>query len=641
MVSTLCILFVFALSLFGGVGAAAPAKKPVKVTRSNKIIDFVHKKYDLFCCGSKDLWFCDRLMCSGTKVANGTEVLIKAKLYLSFYEPRGPFQNAFLPTMDFCCKCTTLATSLCPICRYDSSMYCNEGYLSNMYPMTVWFNDEFSPLYRSLFYIEESVEMTPSSPFYRTIDQSPYVNLVTGLTKCTPKLSTSKYSYVETSCFSVIDPKLECERGNFEIIDQCSLSNVRSEELPNALACLSPFRRNRSLKLMDSETGFCDYNSRPFYVPSLRYYFLGGFESTEKLLPVYKGYYGAFYYFEQENFEGVEDYLARYSSAAVFGQRIFNYVQKFSWNQQLNPAYMKDTSFVGDIMLRYDSPCSGYVAYNLSHSICIDAYSDIKTYRPSALFRRKSEQITYKFEKPSLNLFGNYTCKSGGDFVYCLWSPTLNIFQKNLTEGVNSTMHSSVRYLIDLMGKNDSSVYFYHDSGDGLGRRLVGNWISGIFGALIQPFFDIFFVMVKLVVSELVEFVIIVLNKVVELFVALLDPLVEFVATVFKLIVSVIAKLESKFLLLEYALLFVFLVYNFRFTTTVALIFVIMAMIIFGITRKSPSLILYFVNEEYVYFNISAYYLKQWDYNYRVSYIQGSVRYTYSFKDSSITNKPN
>ncbi|UPT53736.1 MAG: hypothetical protein 3 [Bactrocera oleae negev-like virus] len=270
---------------------------------------------------------------------------------------------------------------------------------------------------------------------------------------------------------------------------------------------------------------------------------------------------------------------------------------------------------------------ANYIRYNITHKICSGAFLRSEIIHPDWLFLYDPiDVVTYTYDIENTHIFKNITCDISKKFFECGLLDILN----NMSSKHNITSFESVKYFIELMGKNDSNVHFY--TTDSLGnKRLVGNWFSGIFGVLIQPFFDVFVETVKLLLGIVADLLVVVIESLVKALGALIQPVADILEVLLKLIVSSVAIVESKILLLEYTLLFLFLMYfvfnNVYFASVVVIIF----MLIFGITRRSPSLILPLLNKELNYFSLDDYYRTKFDYNYSINYHTDSALYTFSF----------
>lgn len=267
-------------------------------------------------------------------------------------------------------------------------------------------------------------------------------------------------------------------------------------------------------------------------------------------------------------------------------------------------GYLPDYQAYYEINIFPPPGCSSYVGFNATHDICYDLYIGLSVcptswFRPTnflshnpivipvlpsdanaasmlSAFRLLSDKLTELSNGLSLDIKELLTVLVGGSV-----SPNTTINLDNLAEILNSTNYvnylnfnssyfSLVDYLLEGMGKNDDQV-----------QGLIGNWISNIFKALIDPFVKAWLAAISALWTEIAKILIVIITdladafinflvsladlliKLVELLLPVLGKLVNSLIDLLTLIVKIIflmfVKLEQQFWLVEFLILFALL----------------------------------------------------------------------------------
>nr|QAY29274.1 hypothetical protein [Bombus-associated virus Vir3] len=222
---------------------------------------------------------------------------------------------------------------------------------------------------------------------------------------------------------------------------------------------------------------------------------------------------------------------------------------------------------------------------------------------------------------------------------------------------MNKTLDSAFYNLLRDLGSNDSRVIYAplrsHENGT-VSRMQVGNWFSGIFGVLIDPFFEAFTnIVLKAFIPPFFEAITSVIESLSELIIKLTEQLLNFLKNLadsisrliiafLNLIIGLIVVIESRILLFEYIVLFLFILLKIKDDPVFAGIVVLIFVIVFGVTRKSPSFLIPFVNNEYVLlFGLEDYFNKTFDYSYSISFRYANSFYIFYLHNSTFLSYEN
>ncbi|APG77855.1 hypothetical protein [Xinzhou nematode virus 1] len=147
----------------------------------------------------------------------------------------------------------------------------------------------------------------------------------------------------------------------------------------------------------------------------------------------------------------------------------------------------------------------------------------------------------------------------------------------------------------------------------------IGKWLADAFTSILKPFWQLFLTILEdalNIISDFLFDLVPLLQKFVFVFQRTMGKFLDLLTTIIKilatLLLHIIVYFDTKIFLSEYLILYIFLAYYWR-STIPPLIFLIILILIFGITRRFPSLFLLLLNKEfrdlrYLGFNSSFFY---------------------------------
>ncbi|URQ09137.1 hypothetical protein [Halyomorpha halys negev-like virus 1] len=565
----------------------------------------------------------------------------------------------------FCCECDKYQLN-CPVCRLSDTS-CEAPYRNFSEAHTKWYKS-FISLYEFVSTIA-TYEFPYQSfgtnyvPYYNNKYQGFFLYHYGSEPRCEDNKHPTEYRYGEalSKCTVVIPTNAECPKASIIRIDRgCEWSLSIELKLSTALkACIAPYRSMSPQNSHIKDDKFCS-NRNIVSFPALGEYLKADIPSIpKKYIPRALGYID-----DKYTFEAVSDEPYMWLNKAIMNSR-----QPFS-NYRL-PTYLRmvckegphlleeygvyngKPSWLGDIMIA--SPCSRYVPFDSKSSICIDVMEN-EWVCPDMVFKPAFDRLV-TYETPIDLVIPHYkfnlSCNSVGKLGNCLLQQIANMTQYNLTVGlgnyINASLMDAVLIFVDALGRNDSTLLYrnIHSSNPEKQKTIVGNWFSGIFAALIEPFFDAMLsIIIKGFIPPLFDGFIIVLRELTDLITKLAEELLIYIKeiapslaklinVIIRFIVGVLAVLESEILLFEYTLLFLILYFYIRPGNTFCLIIVTIAILVFGITRKSPSFILFFFNSDFSIFSLTHYRKKVFEYDYSINTYSSGYMYTFYFKNTS------
>lgn len=193
---------------------------------------------------------------------------------------------------------------------------------------------------------------------------------------------------------------------------------------------------------------------------------------------------------------------------------------------------------------------------------------------------------------------------------------------------LNETFSGSIREFLDALGRNTTTKP-QREKGK---LYLVGNWISDIFGILIAPFFDAFVDIVlsaflpplfnafTSVISQLSKLITGLVHELSKFTVVLATALTDIFLSLLHLLLGIITVIESRILLFEYVILFILINKKFLNNVYVSASIVLIALLVFGFERHSPSFLITFLHPHFHVFNLTHYYSTNFSYNYTFSF---------------------
>lgn len=560
-------------------------------------------------------------------------------------------------SMKFCCDCRDFNLN-CPVCTYNNKYYCEKPYYGFSQSAQNFFSNHFSKLRLKYLYqaVTHKMKYCSEKPFviYPRNDNVFATTPIQRSSVCAQRQVNSLYSsyYTAKSCTLVTGTNDECPRATIPGLYGCDWSEVRELVVDNAKFCYAPYWDNMNTPFFSkSDDGLCPLNLVDFKAPKVLEYAKA--RNTLPTLPYkFLGRSRDTYLFETYDNTMMEKLLRKFSSFPLCDQTIGSDIDQRSLCKgpvHDDPlVYNGAPSWLGEILIM--PPCSEYYPYDETRHICDSALFSTLSYCPTETFINKPTPYeTFELEYEVIdtnNPFFNVTCSKIDRFGNCLLHHTLETFVANLS----SIAQNFTNEFIDALGRNDSNVYYYNQYGSPQG--LVGNWFSGIFGSLIEPFFDAFINMVlKIILPPLFESVINIIkelsallselsSQILKFITQLADALTNLLNILLKLLIGLISVLESHILLFEYTVVFLLILWRVVDDPVFAATLTFMLILIFGLERKSPSLILYFLNQEFQIFNLSDYYQKEFDFSYSLSYTDDVSSKVFYFSNSTVVSIP-
>nr|WQM60661.1 MAG: ORF2 protein [Riboviria sp.] len=590
----------------------------------------------------------------GLKLTNGllTEIIDQFRAYHVLYQRSdNTVKLARKEMLSFCCVCHLYSLN-CPYCEYRNEYLC-------VYPLRnfTYLNDYLNYIYpKYLSLVSQSTTRsiaTPRSQYFQGIYRVP----TTFFQYCNPQSYRLNYDTMNSDkCVYVYHYEMKCPNITYRSFDDyCDWNKMVDVINGTERICYAPSFSN--MRLSYSESGLC-LNYHYVDIPALKTYLKqseSGWEPIPLGKTINKYYFSIPTSYKYNNF--LRSLHGGHAFAHAAGQKILCNFLSDIYNTTF---YDNSPSYFGDVLIV--NPCKHYYPYNDTHDICSEVYENQYPYCEEYAYWSKSETGDSTFSV-DINRFAfpfkNFTCNMFGKMGVCLFQDLLYDFGKNLTLNMsdiiglfefNITRDLTKIYdeLLDKMGRNHTPNYYKSDKYQ---TPVLGSWLSWLFYDLIEPFFRMF---VDIVLREIfvpladavVSFVMLladvthsiasniqkVISKIADAFSRLLKSLID-------LVVGILLVLECHILLLEYAILFVILTHFFKFSTVPAFIIVFVMLCIFGISRRSPSFIMYFIHQDYIsVFNFTWYYQKTFSYDYSFTLFDGVYHYTY-FLHNSTTSK--
>lgn len=107
------------------------------------------------------------------------------------------------------------------------------------------------------------------------------------------------------------------------------------------------------------------------------------------------------------------------------------------------------------------------------------------------------------------------------------------------------------------------------------------------------------------------------IQHLIDLLTEILEILFTLLELVLKAVMGLILQLESRFLIFEYIVLFVYLNRSFVNNNIACTLIVLLVCCVFGIERRSPSILLTFYNSQFYYVNLTSYFDQSFNWDYR------------------------
>lgn len=152
-----------------------------------------------------------------------------------------------------------------------------------------------------------------------------------------------------------------------------------------------------------------------------------------------------------------------------------------------------------------------------------------------------------------------------------------------------------------------------------IGEKAFINVIEPFFLALIEAISDIVLEILNTFV-DLFKRSQSFIDKLVDIITQILDVLFSLFALILKIILGVVIRFEQHFLLFEYIVVFLLINSKILNNNIFSLVIVFLLMIVFGIDRNSPSILLAFYNLQYSYVNFTGYESERFTFDYTITF---------------------
>lgn len=592
----------------------------------------------------------------------------------------------------FCCECDDFDFN-CPICKLNGKHYCEYPYHDFSNTMKTWFRDVYLPRYRLALSLAVDYSVNVGTGDYQFVKGGSLIRKNYG-TKClglSPSYLHYSFGITLEQCTTVVRKEFDCPSATIGAKNGCDYMRTVERPLPehNYKACFAPYLINPPIRfqLVPSAKLLCNYDSNFIDFPALYNYasLSTGSKLPPNWFPTPRGRVDNKYYFYTYS----DDLLlelnhlvnTRYITSPITPtsekQKIICSITNLHHDKQ---AYNGMPSWIGDVLIQ--RPCLKYFPFNDTSSICESAIFSPTPYCSDHIFSYLASDIVevgVPIDTVTLQP-GNFSCTKLSRAISCTFSPLVNssislmtenmskIFGQLLTvyfsdlnltvgdfsrslEGIlNKTFDSALVNLLDGLGRNDTSIprFYTYKHTDGVKVGPLGNWFSSIFASLIEPFFrmaiDLILSVIVPIAFDAITSTIHILSELVEKLTAqlikflnsLADASSTLITTLLKFLIGLILFIDSVILLFEFTLVFLFIIYYFNRSWIFAVTIVIILMIIFGLERKSPSLLLSVTNYQYFYFNFSNYRSKSFNWDYSFSYTNADYYNTFYFHNQTL-----
>ncbi|UPT53680.1 MAG: hypothetical protein 2 [Zeugodacus tau negev-like virus] len=544
----------------------------------------------------------------------------------------------------FCCSCVTNKAN-CPICVFRGTTRCPKSLSAILFDEMVTKGVANYQKYTNT--AEYSIALG-NATFY-TWDDSKLVLSPIENTRCsrTPvTIRTGIYSEME-QCTVVTRLSGECPRADLTVSNTCGWLYATELKLDSDYkACIAPYIYDFEVTVFQNRKGLCTRTADDVYSPLLTDILpvitkLSVIPSAYVPKPL--GRVDKQYYFETQDVSDFYWFLKHFSQNAVSTNYARPSTTKFKFITDSaafsdSTVYNGSPSFLIDKVIM-DLACTP-ISFTSSQTFCREALLTNSVYIAPTLSNR-SHTTRYSvyagnIDVPEMNF--TFPCNKFTDIGFCSLQKVLNEFQFNFTKTLNDSMVIAVNLFTDIMGANDTKLYSY--SVGGKTNRLVGNWFSGIFASLIEPFFEAFVnIVLKAFLPPLFEaitdFLLLVSDalssltkNLISIISQLGNALSDLLTNLLNLLLGILCFIETHVLLFEYTLVFLFILCYVIDDPIFAGIIVIILMLVLGIVRRSPSLIMHFISNDFLLFNFTDYYNREFDWGYSISYTSGRERHT-------------
>ncbi|UPT53697.1 MAG: hypothetical protein 2 [Zeugodacus cucurbitae negev-like virus] len=280
--------------------------------------------------------------------------------------------------------------------------------------------------------------------------------------------------------------------------------------------------------------------------------------------------------------------------------------------------------------------CSAYIPFNSTHDICgDDIFGNFYTSGCPDTFRTVVKYgtkvvLSYPVLTPPPPDVPNYnvSCDTLNSHFACAYKDWIDYFIKSFGTvdfdfDLDRYAQLQHEYASERQAQTrDWLTWWYSD----VIQFLWDTW-QKIFLECIEPFLEAVIEATSQVVLAILNTYLDLIKKsqhfidvVTDFITKILDVLLQLLALILKIFLGLLLKLEQHFLIFEYLILFVVVNYYLINNNIVSLVVVFLVMVIFGIDRHSPSVLLYFYNSQYNYVNLTQYQDTRFNWSYSLTY---------------------
>lgn len=563
----------------------------------------------------------------------------------------------------FCCDCLIHDIN-CPICKMTNVFSCEYpfGHYSkhheSWYRLFIHYYKHFSvqPVSVNLKYGKIIVPNYFTEFSFFSVVNAP------GRSCSKPTNVYTNYLPVDgaTNCTVVLPVNVPCPSANYKADYHCDWSSTSQTKVGHLKVCFSRYRKNSRFRFLDSSLYYlCNNDNYSFTFPAVTDIIRKMYTDTYSENPFdVLGYNEDSVYFSSFNNsllnKVVQDLKTTSGVSPAPPLETYTIKMKIICDR-IHPIRRVDTiyngkdSWLGDIFIPGPSLI---VPFNHSHAVKYNyLYSPYLDCEPFTAYKRNK---VVRSIRSSVTFFGSVsnssTCASLSETANCALHSLFNSSFSNMSFLLNSNQNKNFlllsdalqnvkiqtstnfsafekflhkenidltnrfrnilnktfdNYLFNLLeglSKNGTMEYKCHG---GYCYSKLGGWLSDIFAALIEPFFNVFLSLVvrpifKILIESFIDIIKILSDLLIKLgdeLSTVLDELTSaitvLITTLLKLFTKIYKHLETRILLSEYIILFLFLIYFVKNNSVFSIVVVIIALIIFGFERKTqPSLLL-------------------------------------------------
>lgn len=276
------------------------------------------------------------------------------------------------------------------------------------------------------------------------------------------------------------------------------------------------------------------------------------------------------------------------------------------------------------IVTNRPTPCSNYGPFNSTHDVCLgDLFLPLgtplcpDTFIPTVFEAATTVQIVFDIPVP----IPSGTCAPCVDYFVQSANASMAAFadmQNQYAQQRQQSVYSVLSDVWDLL-----SEFFFGKPGSSGFWSSVKEFVFEAIDYFLQALLDI---VGAIIINSLKTWIDLLkhsqsfLDDLMNVITQILDALFVLVSLILKILIGIIIQAEQHFLIFEYLVLFLLVNSKLLNNNIFSLIIVLLVMIVFGIDRHSPSILLYLYNAQYSYVNMSYYQTADFTYKYQINY---------------------